>query len=225
MTNTPTGAILQRDGRRYTVLTRMPAGIVTADELEKIARIGRTYGIPMLKITSGQRIALVGIEPEDVSKVIDDLGPLAHPEPAPGVKFVQACLGTDMYRHGNQDSIGLASEIERRLGGQTFPAKIKIGVSGCPRSCGECHTRDIGIMGTNGGWTILFGGNGGRRPRTGEIVASDLRSGEAIDCVQRLAEYYRANANPHERTALFMERIGMERLGSEASLIPSVSTT
>ncbi len=149
MTKTPTGAILRRDGRRCAVLTRFPAGTLTADELETVARIGRTYGIQLLKITGGQRIALIGIDPEDVSKVIDDPGPLAHPEPAPGVKVVQACLGTGMCRLGNQDSIGLTREIEMRLGGQTFPAKVKIGVSGCPHSCGESHARDIGIMGAS----------------------------------------------------------------------------
>ncbi len=53
----------------YAVVTRMPAGIVTPDDLEKIAKAGRKYKVPMLKITSGQRIALVGLQPEDVQKV------------------------------------------------------------------------------------------------------------------------------------------------------------
>ena len=96
MTNHPNGAIRQRDGMTYAVVTRMPAGIVTPDDLEKIATAGRKYKVPMLKITSGQRIALVGLQPEDVAKVVDDLGPLAKPETAPCVKFVQSCLGTEM---------------------------------------------------------------------------------------------------------------------------------
>ena len=215
----PEGAILQRDGRRYAVVTRMPAGIVTPDDLEKIAKVGRNYKVPMLKITSGQRIALVGLEPGDVSKVIQELGSLAKPETAPCVKFVQACLGTDMCRFGNQDSIGLARAVDERFRDQTFPAKIKIGISGYPRCCGESHTRDIGIMGTNRGWTILFGGNGGRIPRFGDIIARDLTTGEALDCVQRLAEYYRKHAKPYERTARFMERVGMEPLKSELLIL------
>ena len=41
--------------------------------------------------------------------------------------------------------------------------------------------------------------------------------------MQRLAEYYRAHANPHERTARFMERIGMETLRSELlSFLPYI---
>ncbi len=189
--------------------------MVTPDDLEKIAKVGRKYRIPMLKITSGQRIALIGIEPDSVQKVVHDLGPLAKPETAPCVKFVQACLGTDMCRYGNQDSIGLARAVDRQFVDQTFPAKIKIGISGCPRCCGESHTRDIGIMGTNKGWTVFFGGNGGTRPRFADLIARDLGATEALDCAQRLAEYYRDHAKPHERTARFMERIGMDTLKSD----------
>ena len=211
----PKGAILQRDGRTYAVVTRIPAGIVTPEDLERVAGVGRKYRVPMLKITSGQRIVLAGLEPDDVQKVITDLGPRAKPESAPCVKFVQACLGTDMCRFGNQDSIALARAAEVQFRDQTFPAKIKIGVSGCPRCCGESHTRDIGIMGTNKGWTVLFGGNGGTRPRFGDIIARNLSAAEALDCTQRLAEFYRNNAQPRERTARFMERVGRDTLISE----------
>jgi NAD(P)H-nitrite reductase large subunit len=224
MTEDSKGAILQRDGKRYAVVTRIPAGIVTPEDLEKIAGIGRKYHVPILKITSGQRIALVGLEPDDVQKVISELGPLAKPETAPCVKFVQACLGTDMCRFGNQDSIGLARAADDRFKDQIFPAKIKIGVSGCPRCCGESHTRDIGIMGTNKGWTVFFGGNGGTRPRFGDLIARNLSAAEALDCTQRLGEYYRSHAKPHERTARFMERIGYDTLKSELlTLLPYVA--
>jgi NAD(P)H-nitrite reductase large subunit len=217
------GAILQRDGRTYAVVTRIPAGMVAPDDLEKIARIGRKYRIPMLKITSGQRIALIGIEPDNVQNVIHELGPLAKPETAPCVKFVQACLGTDMCRYGNQDSIGLARALDGQFRDQVFPAKIKIGVSGCPRCCGESHTRDIGIMGTNKGWTVFFGGNAGTRPRFADLIARNLSATEALDCAQRLAEYYRSHAKPHERTARFMERVGIEALKSELlTLLPYI---
>ncbi len=220
---TPKGAIRQRDGMTYAVVTRMPAGIVTPDDLEKVAKVARTYRVPMLKVTSGQRIALVGLQPGDVQKAIDDLGPLAKPETAPCVKFVQACLGTEMCRYGNQDAIGMARVVDERFKDKTFPAKIKIGVSGCLRCCGESHTRDIGIMGTNRGWTILFGGNGGRVPRFADTIARDLTTEEALDCVQRLAEYYQSHAKDHERTARFMERIGMETLKSELlTLLPYI---
>jgi NAD(P)H-nitrite reductase large subunit len=211
----PRGAILQRDGMTYAVVTRIPAGIVTPDDLETIAKAGRKYKVPMLKITSGQRIALIGLEPDDVERVIADLGPLAKPETAPCVKFVQACLGTDMCRFGNQDALGLACEVERAFRDKIYPAKLKIGISGCPRCCGESRMRDIGIMGTSRGWTVIFGGNSGIKPRIGEVIAKNLSGEEAIDLVRRLLEYYRGRAKPKERTARFMDRVGREALNSD----------
>ena len=223
MTNSPEGALLQRDGITYAVTTRIPAGIVTPEQLETIASVGRKYHVPILKITSGQRILLAGLEPEDVQRVIADLGPLAKPETAPCVKFVQACLGTDMCKYGKQDSIGLARAIDHQFKDQTFPAKIKIGVSGCPRCCSESHTRDIGIVATPNGWTVFFGGNAGTRPRFGDLIARDITADEALDCAQRLAGYYKSHAKPHERTARFMERIGSESLRSELlTLLPYI---
>jgi NAD(P)H-nitrite reductase large subunit len=210
--------ILQRDGKTRAIVTRMPAGMVTPDDLETIARTARKYRVPLLKITSGQRILLAGIEPEDVPRLTNELGPLAKPEAAPCVRFVQACPGTDICRFGNQDSIALAKAVDKQFAAQTFPAKVKIGIAGCPRCCGESHSRDIGIMGTNKGWTVIFGGNNGTRPRFGDVIAKDLSAGEARDCIQRLAEYYRSHAKPHERTARFVERVGIETV--KADLLP-----
>jgi NAD(P)H-nitrite reductase large subunit len=219
----PSGAILQRDGKTYAVTSRIPAGIITPDQLETLARVGRKYNVPILKITSGQRVLFAGVEPEHVQTIINDLGPLAKPETAPCVKFIQACLGTEMCTYGKQDSIGLARTLDETFRDQTFPAKIKIGVSGCPRCCSESHTRDIGIVGTPNGWTVFFGGNAGTRPRLGDLIAKDLTADEAVDCAQRLTRYYGSHAKPHERTARFMERTGIETLKSELlSLIPCI---
>ena len=222
MTHTPAGAILQRDGS-YAIMTNNPAGLITPEELERIAAVGRKYQIPYLKITSGQRIILAGIKSEDVSQVFKDLGLLARPETGLGVKFVQACLGTEMCKYGSQDSISLAQLITEKVTARKFPAKIKIGVSGCQRCCSESQLRDIGLIGTIRGWMIFFGGNGGTKPRFGDLLVSGLSSDEAVDCVLRLLDYYGAYANAKERTARFIERIGIETLKSELlSTIPYI---
>ena len=215
MTAHPEGAIIQRDGTTYAVITRTPAGIVNPDHLERVAAVARKYAIPTLKITGGQRIALVGIPLGDLDGVFADLGDAVDRTGGPCLHYVQACPGTETCRYGNQDSMSLAVAIEEGYRGRTYPAKLKIGISGCPRCCGESHTRDIGIMGTNRGWTVIFGGNSGTRPRIGDVIAKELSKNQALDLVQRLLEYYRIHATPKERTARFMERTGMETLKSD----------
>jgi NAD(P)H-nitrite reductase large subunit len=224
MTEHPDGAIIQRDGTTYAVITRTPAGIISPDHLERVAAVARKYAVPTLKITGGQRIALVGITPEDLAGVFRDLGEAADRTGGPCLHYVQACPGTETCRYGNQDSMGLALSIEASFRDRTYPAKLKVGISGCPRCCGESHTRDIGIMGTSRGWTVIFGGNSGTRPRIGDIIAKNLSKDEALDLVQRLLDYFRNHAKLGERTARFMERIGMETLKSEVlTFIPYIA--
>lgn len=209
------GAILQRDGKTFGISTRTAAGIITPDHLERVAAVARKYRVPLVKITSGQRIGLFGIQEEQLPGIFGDLGADADRTGGPCLHYVQACPGTETCKFGNQDSLGLALSVEERFRDRIYPAKLKIGVSGCPRCCGESHTRDIGIMGTSRGWTVIFGGNSGTRPRLGDMIAKNLSGEEALDLVERLLEYYRNHANPKERTARFMERIGMDALRSD----------
>lgn len=134
-------------------MTRSPAGIVTAEHLGKVAGIARKYRIPIVKITSGQRLALIGIAPEHVAKIRKEPGDAAEQAEGPCVRYVQACPGIESCQYGVQDSIGLAGIIEGKLRNRTFPAKVKTGASGCPRCCSESHIRDIGLMATRKGWT------------------------------------------------------------------------
>jgi NAD(P)H-nitrite reductase large subunit len=218
-----TGAILQRDGKTFALVTRIPGGIVTPETLEKIAAVARKYQIPILKLTSGQRFMLIGMSENELAPIYRDLGPIAGKETAPCVTYVQTCLGTDVCKYGTQDSTALGMEIEEKYHGVTFPAKLKFGVSGCLRCCGESYTRDVGLVGTMKGWTVVFGGNSGRRPSLGTVIAQDLSRGDAVDLVHRLLEYYQGNARPKERTARFLERIGFAQLKSDLlTLLPYI---
>ncbi|HPH35675.1 MAG TPA: NAD(P)/FAD-dependent oxidoreductase [Methanoregulaceae archaeon] len=218
-----TGAILQKDGKTFAVVTRVPGGFITPEALEILAAVGRKYKIPLMKLTSGQRFMLVGIPEKDLGALYKDLGPLAEQETAPCVKYVQICLGTDVCKYGVQDSTGIGLELEKKYHQGAFPAKIKFGVSGCLRCCGESYTRDVGLIGTTKGWTVVFGGNSGRRPAMGILIAENLSKSDALDLIDRLLDYYREHATPKERTARFMERIGFERIKSDLlTLLPYI---
>jgi NAD(P)H-nitrite reductase large subunit len=213
MTDATYGAKLQHDGKTYAIQTRIPAGVVSPDQLETIARVAKKYHIPLVKITSGQRFLLVGVQEKDIADARKDLGPLGTASITPGVRYVQSCPGIAFCRNGTQDSISLAKAISDEYAGQDFPAKIKIGVSGCPRCCGESRVRDIGIMGTAKGWTVFFGGHSGFKSRQGEQVATGLTSEEALKCVRSLLAHFRENAQPKERSSRFLERVGTEWIG------------
>jgi len=212
MADEPRGAIIQRDRETHAIVPRTPAGIVSPEDLEHISTVARRYSIPVIKITSGQRMALVGIKKEEVEKIWNKLGMTVGEATAPCVHYVQACPGTAVCTYGNQDSLTLGLELEEMYQDMNLPAKLKMGISECPRCCGGSFLRDIGVMGNARGWTVIFGGNSGGRPRIGDVMAKNLPANDAKDLVRRLLEYYRKNGKPRERTARFVERVGLDAI-------------
>ncbi|NOQ66366.1 MAG: NAD(P)/FAD-dependent oxidoreductase [Desulfobacterales bacterium] len=209
---TPPGAILQRDKKTYAIVPRTPVGLVSPEILEAISSVVRKYNIPITKITSGQRLALVGIKREDLDQIWQDLKIEVGAAVELCVHYVQACPGTEVCKFGVRDSLGLGLELEKLYVGMDLPAKVKIGVSGCPFCCAESYVRDIGLIGKNKGWIVTFGGNSGGRPRIGDVIAKDVDDAEAIALVKRCLEYYRDNVEKKLRTARFVEKIGIETI-------------
>jgi NAD(P)H-nitrite reductase large subunit len=206
----PTGAILQRDKETYAIVPRTPVGLVTPDDLEALAGVARKYNIPVIKITSGQRFALVGLKKEDVDSVWQELGMDVGKATELCLHYVQACPGTAVCKFGVQDSLGLGTEIEAFFTEMELPAKVKIGISGCPFCCGESFVRDIGIFGKKNGWTFIVGGSSARRPRIGDVLTENLSKEEVIDLTRRTLEYYRDKSKKKQRMARFIDRIGIE---------------
>ena len=91
-----------------------------------------------------------------------------------------------------------------------LPAKAKLGISGCPLCCSEGFVRDFGAFGKKSGWTVSFGGHAGQKPRIGDVIAQDLSDEEVIELAKKCFDNYGSNANPKERAARFIERIGID---------------
>lgn len=212
MDEKPEGAILQRDKKTYAIVPRIPVGILTPDILEKMAQVARKYKVPAIKITSGQRIAFVGIQPEDVQNVWKDLDMQVGPAVGLCVHYVQACPGNTFCKFGQGDSLGLAVKIEEMYVGKSeqMPAKTKISVSGCKLNCAESYLRDLGAFASPKGWCIVVGGNSGGRPRIGDVIAEDLPEDKALELIQKCLDHYSKTANPKERMPRFIQRTGIE---------------
>jgi NAD(P)H-nitrite reductase large subunit len=218
MSTGPRGAILQRDKKTYAIIPRIPGGLVTPDMLEKISKVARKHNIPLIKLVSAQRMALIGVEADEVEEIWTELGMEPAKGAGPSVHYVKACPGTEVCSLGVQDSLALGRKLEELFLGMELPAKVKIGVSGCPMTCGEGYIRDIGVQGWKKGWTFIFGGNSGGRPRIGDVLARDLTDDQVLELAQKSLDYYCAHAKKHERTARFVERTGIEAMKQHLGL-------
>jgi len=212
MADEPRGAILQRDKQTYAIVPRIPMGVLTPEILEALAKVSRKYNVRIIKITSGQRIALVGLQPGDVEKAWDDLAMEIGPAEGLCVHYVQACPGTVTCKFGQGNSLGLAAKIEQGYVGKqdVIPAKTKIGVSGCKLCCAESFLRDVGAIAEPGGWKILVGGNSGGRPRIADVITANLADDQALALIEKCLDYYARNSKPRERMPRFVERVGIE---------------
>ena len=208
------GAVLQRDKKTYAIVPPVPAGVVTPDYLEKVAAVARKYGIAALKITSAARIALVGVKEEDIDEIWEELG--TSPGAAIGacVRSIKICPGTTFCKLGQQDSLSLGLELDKRYHGYKLPNKFKIGVSGCINQCAENCIKDLGFMGTPKGWTVTVGGQGGAKPRLAQKLAEGLTTEEALELADRIIRFYE-NSETKKRLGDFIEKIGFETFKKE----------
>jgi len=206
----PDGAILQRDKTTWAIVPRTPTGLLTLEFLEKLAAVVRKYQIPITKITSGHRLALVGVKNEEIEQIRAELNVGIGRAMELCLHYVQACPGNSVCSLGVRDSLAMGHHLEEHLQGVELPAKLKIGVSGCPMTCSEGYVRDIGLIGKHSGWIVTFGGNSGSKPRIADVMGEGLSDEAAVALVDKLVEFYRAHGKKKERTARMVERLGIE---------------
>jgi nitrite reductase (NADH) large subunit len=205
-------ANIQKD-RTYSVIPRIYGGVTTAKDLRRIADVAEKYAVPMVKITGGQRIDLLGIRREQLPEVWRDLGMPSGHAYTKAFRTCKTCVGSEFCRFGVGDSTGLGIAIEKRFQGLESPAKLKLATAGCPRNCSEATTKDIGAVAIEGGrWEIYIGGAAGSRVRKGDILAIVDSHDDVIRLTGRFMQWYREHARYLERTYDFVERIGIERV-------------
>jgi len=205
-------ANIQKD-KTFSVIPRIYGGVTSASQLRRIADVAEKYNVPMVKITGGQRIDLLGITKEDLPNVWRDLGMPSGHAYSKAFRTCKTCVGTEFCRYGVGDSTTLGIQIEKRFQGLESPHKMKLGANGCPRNCAEATTKDLGAVAIEGGkWEIYIGGAAGSRVRKGDVLCVVDTHEEVLKYMGRFMQYYREHGKYLERTYDFVERLGIEKL-------------
>jgi nitrite reductase [NAD(P)H] large subunit len=192
---------------------QMRGGVTTPEQLRRIADVAEKYSVPMVKLTGGQRIDLLGVRKEDLPNVWADLGMPSGYAYGKSFRTVKTCVGQEFCRFGIGDSTKLGVEIETRMQGMESPAKMKLAVSGCPRNCAESYVKDVGIVAIEGGrWEIYVGGAAGAHVRKGDLLCTVEDPETAKTITGRFLQYYRENAKWLERTYAFVPRVGLDHI-------------
>jgi dissimilatory sulfite reductase (desulfoviridin) alpha/beta subunit len=143
------GVITERNADYATVRLRVPAGILSADQIRQIARISVKYGDGSLHLTMRQTVEIPHVNPENLAKVAKALEKNGTPIGAEQneVVNIMACPGTERCKYANCETIDLARKVDARVFGKELPIRLRIAISGCTYMCNSPLLNDIGIIG------------------------------------------------------------------------------
>jgi nitrite reductase (NADH) large subunit len=207
-------ANIQKDGT-YSVVPRMWGGVTTPSELRAIADVADEFAIPTVKVTGGQRIDLLGVKKDDLPAVwarLNAAGMVSGHAYGKALRTVKTCVGSDWCRFGTQDSTGLGIRVEKFMWGAWTPAKVKMGVSGCPRNCAEATCKDVGVVCVDSGYEIHVGGASGLDVRQTEVLTKVADEDLALYTIVAVVQLYRESAWYLERIHKWMTRVGLETI-------------
>ncbi|MGF1548576.1 MAG: nitrite reductase large subunit, partial [Thiotrichales bacterium] len=180
-----------------------------------IADVAEKYQVPEVKITGGQRIDLFGVKKEQLPlmwKDLADAGFVSGHAYGKALRTVKTCVGSKWCRFGTQDSTGLGVKLEQLSWGSWTPHKFKMAVSGCPRNCAEATIKDLGVVCVDSGYEIHVGGNGGIKVRVTDFLCKVDTEAEVLEYTGAYLQLYREEARYLERTAPWVERVGLTHI-------------
>lgn len=211
MMKKPEYSVLQkiRNGKRtYGITPRIPGGFVTPEILMRFAEVAKKYN-GTLKITSGQRIAILGLEPEDVEKAWQEIDLEPGVLSPYSVKNVEMCPAS-FCKRSKQNSLKVGMRLEKRFYGAPTPNRTKIGVAGCLNACTSANAKDIGVLADENGYIVVAGGSAGFHPRLADRIAENLDEDQAFWMVEAVYDYYCDKAEMGEKLGHFIDRISIE---------------
>ena len=105
-------------------------------------------------------------------------------------------------------------KLEKMTWGSWTPHKFKMAVSGCPRNCAEATIKDFGVVAVDSGWELHVGGNGGIKVRVTDLLCKVKTEDEVLEYCGAFMQLYREEARYLERTAPWIERVGLSYVKS-----------
>jgi NAD(P)H-nitrite reductase large subunit len=205
------GAILQRDKETFAVAPHTPGGFMRVADFRKLLDTAEKYNAAALKMTSGQRIAVVGLKEADLDSFWSDVQMDIGYAIGLCVRMVKFCPGTTYCRHGKQDAMGIGMALDKQYHGRPLSAKFKMGVAGCEYACNAPVFKEIGLTGFPEGWKITAGGTCGAKPRMGNLMAENLTDADAMEIVERIFRFFEdGDSPPKVRFGRIIDKMGID---------------
>jgi len=145
----------QRQAGYVTVTVTLPLGDITANQLRALSDIVRCYTRETIRTTVEQNFVIRWVSKSDLPELYKALRAVKLGRPGAGALVdVVSCPGTDTCKLGISSSRGLAAELRKQIGENSFVSDqavedLHIKISGCFNSCGQHHIADLGFYGVS----------------------------------------------------------------------------
>lgn len=227
----------QKQDGYFTVIIRCELGDITSDGLRTVARVARRWCAGRIRTAISQNLILRWVPERALPWVYQELQSAGLVTAgAHSITDVTRCPGADTCQLALTHSRGLAEALDevlaRDLADFSEVQNLSIKISGCMNSCGQHHIADIGFYGASAEidgrplpqYIVLVGGQpAGERVRFAKPVAR-VPARRASDVVRRLLALYRAQRQPGESFAAFVDRVGtrpIKRALEDLTNVPS----
>ncbi len=169
----------------------IPEGLVPLDLLRTVNDLAARHHLRVY-LTTAQNLRLLDITEDNIAPVKEALEAAGARLKGPGrFPLPRVCVGREYCNLGVIDTFALSRRILRTFGGrEKVKPKFKVAVAGCPASCSNVLTTDIGIKATRGGFDLYVGGKGGPQPRKGRRIGRGLSEDELMSMIEKVVDYH-----------------------------------
>jgi len=190
-------------------------GVFTHEQFAGLGKVAGDCGVFRLKLTTRQTVVAV-LDEENVPCLEKGLSELRlSVSPYGGaIRAVKACAGNAaLCPRALGDALDLGIEIQEKYLGRKVPKDVKIAVAGCPRGCTDPLCADFGVIARGKNmFDVFLGGRGGTsKPLHGQLLASQVCREDVFKLLEYVLERYTSLAQPKERIAAAMVRLGLKQ--------------
>jgi ferredoxin-nitrite reductase len=178
----------------WTMGLSVPLGRMTWQQLEGLGVIAARWGDGQLRVTHEQGIAVINIPAQSKNSAATDAAALGLSVHADSLdRNTMACTGSQFCNIAVTETKGQMFQLLEKLRKKTVRLEgIRIHMSGCPSSCAQHFTADIGLkgvrvrrlLGTREGFDVYLGGGIADGVQLGRIY----RLGVDVDQLPSLIE-------------------------------------
>ena len=200
----------------------VPAGDVTAEQMDKLADLVDQYSFGELRATHQQNLVFADVKQSDLFDLWQALTDLDLARPNIGtLTDMIVCPGFDLCSLANATTYNIAEQIEQHFDNLDYLydlGDIQLNMSGCMNACAHHHVGDIGILGVDKKgehwYQISLGGSSKEDARLGKILGRAVSADSVAATLQTILDVYtqgrQQEADHCEPFNEFISRVGID---------------